>query len=352
MRYSLLILMFSITACGEEKAPQTTVQDTPPPPTTYSKSINLYTARYFELDKELINKFQKEYGVKVNVVLDNADNIIRRIKDEADKPQADVVLLPGLEDIYQLKEAHLLYPFSDPLIDNKTHSRNRDKDNMWTSLSKRAIGVGGAHKRVPYDAFATYDDLIAPKFRKKIVISSAQNKSNQFFIASMLVTEGEAKTKKWIKGIMSNLAIPPVASDIEAVKAVGQGKADLSIINTSALIQYQHSGQPEDFDIGSNVGIKYPVNTKNGTYYNLTPIGIVKGTKDFQNALNLIIFLTGKEQQPIFCQTLHEYPVNGFAEIDDFLIGIGGFNEVAMDFDEVFKSIPRAKAIMKEYHWE
>ncbi len=317
-----------------------------------NKAITLYTSRYYILDKELFDKFEKLYKVKVNVVLDNADNLLARLKKEATNPQADLVLTSNLQDIYAIKDANLLTTFSDPLIDDNTHSRNQDKQGMWVGLSKWAMGVGGAHKRVPYDAFSTYADLTNKKFKQKIVVSSSQNKSNQFMIATMLITEGEAATRNWIKGIMANLAQPPLPTDVEAVKAVGSGYADLSIINTSALIQYQHSGVPEDFKVGSNVGIKYPVNSKNGTYYNLTPIGIVKGTKHYQDALNLILFLIAKEQQPTFCQSLHEYPVNVFAEIDDFIIGIGGFNEETIDFNKVIKSIPQAISIMNEYNWK
>ena len=316
------------------------------------KEITLYTSRYFTLDKQLFDGFAKAYKVKVNVVLDNAENLIDRLKKEAGNPQADVVLMSNLQDMYQLKDANLLTTFSDPFIDDNTHIRNQDKQGTWVGLSKWAMGVGGAHKRVPYDAFTSYADLTNPKFKNKIVISSAKNKSNQFLVASMIVTEGEAATKRWIKGIISNLAQPPFATDVEAVKAVGQGYADLSIINTSALIEYQHSGVPEDFETGSNVGIKYPLNSKNASYYNLTPIGIVKGTKHYQDALNLILYLIAKEQQPVFCQTLHEYPVNVFSEIDDFILGIGGFNEETMDFNEIAKNIPKAIEIMHQNGWK
>lgn len=349
LRLFSFMIVFLLFGCNNEQAGNTHSSTTE---TATNKSITLYTTRYYVLDKELFDQFEKQYKIKVNVVVDKAEGLLDRLKKEAANPQADLVLTSNLQDIYAIKEAKLLTTFSDPFIDNNTHTRNQDKQGMWVGLAKWAMGVGGAHKRVPYDAFSSYDDLTQAKFKNKVVVSSSQNKSNQFMIASMLVTEGEAATRKWIKGIMNNLAQPPYATDIKAVKAVGSGKADISIINTSALIQYQQSGAQEDFRIGSNVGIKYPVNSKNGTYYNLTPIGIVNGTKHYNDALSLILFLIDKEQQPKFCQSLHEYPVNVFAEIDDFILGIGGFKEESIDFNKVYQSIPQAIALMEEYNWK
>ena len=53
----------------------------------------------------------------------------------------------------------------------------------------------------------SYEDLASNDFKNKIAIRSSSNIYNQSLIASLIYHNGESKTKKWLKGFVSNFSL-------------------------------------------------------------------------------------------------------------------------------------------------
>ena len=54
--------------------------------------MNLYTSRHYDVDNDLYKKFEKETGIKVNLIKGEADELIERIKREGTATKADLFL--------------------------------------------------------------------------------------------------------------------------------------------------------------------------------------------------------------------------------------------------------------------
>ena len=50
-------------------------------------SLTIYTHRHYDVDKEIFANFEKEMGIKINVVNASADELIQRIESEEDQTQ-------------------------------------------------------------------------------------------------------------------------------------------------------------------------------------------------------------------------------------------------------------------------
>ena len=66
--------------------------------------------------------------------------------------------------------------------------------------------------------------------KNKIAIRSSSNIYNQSLIASLIYHNGESKTKKWLKGFVSNFS-RSLKNDRAQVMSVAYGEADLTINN-------------------------------------------------------------------------------------------------------------------------
>ena len=54
--------------------------------------VNVYSARHYDTDDELIQRFTSETGIKVNLIEGNSDTLLARIKQEGDLSAADVFI--------------------------------------------------------------------------------------------------------------------------------------------------------------------------------------------------------------------------------------------------------------------
>ena len=61
---------------------------------TEESVVNVYTHRHYDVDQQLFDQFEKETGIKVNVVNANADELIQKMEAEGEESPADVHTVP------------------------------------------------------------------------------------------------------------------------------------------------------------------------------------------------------------------------------------------------------------------
>ena len=57
--------------------------------TNTEQEITLYTHRHYDTDKVIFSKFEKETGIKVNIVKASADELIQKLESEGKQSPAD-----------------------------------------------------------------------------------------------------------------------------------------------------------------------------------------------------------------------------------------------------------------------
>ena len=70
--------MLFLAACGTNNSEKNTTKS----------EVNLYTSRHYDVDNDLYKKFEKETGIKVNLIKGEADELIERIKREGNATKA------------------------------------------------------------------------------------------------------------------------------------------------------------------------------------------------------------------------------------------------------------------------
>ena len=59
------------------------------------QEVNVYTHRHYPTDQELFAQFEKQTGIKVNVVNASADELMQKMIQEGEQSPADVLITVG-----------------------------------------------------------------------------------------------------------------------------------------------------------------------------------------------------------------------------------------------------------------
>jgi iron(III) transport system substrate-binding protein len=320
---------------------------------TEEKVVNVYTARHYEVDEKLYKAFTDETGIKVNVVKsDKAPELIERIKREGDKTEADLFLTVDGGILNTAKTAGLLQPIESKEVDSIVPKNLRDKDNEWVALSSRARVIVYAKDRVKPEQLSTYEDLATDKWKGKVLARSSTNLYNQSLLASFIALDGEQKAEAWAKGVATNLARTPDGGDRDQAKAVVAGTGDVAIMNSYYVGQLANSAKPEEVKVAEQIGVFFPNQQTTGTHINVSGVGLVKHSKNKENAIKLMEYLVNEKSQSEIAKANFEHPVNNKAEMPELLKSWGTFKTQEIDFAVLGENNAKATQIFNKVGWK
>ena len=183
MKKSLIFLVVAImlvlAACGNESG---TEKDT----VAKKSEVNLYTSRHYDVDNELYKMFEDETGIKVNVIKDEADVLIERIKREGSATKADLLLTADVGRLYRAKEEGILQAVSSDILSKQIPENLRDVDDMWVGLTKRARILVYNKDKIKPEELSTYEALTEDKWKSRVLVRSSESVYNQSPLASFI----------------------------------------------------------------------------------------------------------------------------------------------------------------------
>ena len=345
--YSLVIvtLLFS---CKKEKQESKEIIEV----TKKEEVVIVYTHRHYPADKQLFAQFEKETGIKVNVVNAKADELIQKMTTEGEHSPADVLITVDAGRLVRAKNKNLLQSVSSEILNTTIPSHLRDIDNQWFSLTKRARVVVYAKDRVKPESLSSYDELTASEWNKKILIRSSSNIYNQSLLASIIANEGEEKATVWAKGMVANMARTPKGNDRDQVKAIVAGEGDIAVVNTYYIGKLVNSKNPEEVKAGEGVGVFFPNQETTGTHKNVSGAGVAKYAPNKENAVKFIEFLVSEASQKVFAEANYEYPVNTKVAPSALLQSWGTFKEDTLSLQKLGENNKKAVIIFDIVGWK
>jgi ABC-type Fe3+ transport system, periplasmic component len=314
--------------------------------------VNVYSARHYDVDRLLYERFTEATGIRVNVIEGSAQELIERIKREGESTPADLFITVDGGILSSAKSAGILQPFESDVIENQVPAHLRDPDNQWIGLSTRARIIAYAKDRVDPGELSTYEDLAADKWKGKVLVRSSTHLYNQSLVASLIALNGEEQTLEWAKGVAANLARDPEGGDRDQAKAVVAGIGDVAIMNSYYVGQLSASENPEEVKVAERIGVFFPNQDTTGTHVNISGAGLIKHSRNKGNATKLVEFLTDEDSQATFSAANFEFPVNGKAELPELLKSWGEFKTQRIDFAVLGENNARAVEIMNEAGWK
>ena len=277
----------------------------------FSAEVNVFSARHYDSDIQLYEKFTASTGIQVNVISGKSGALEKRIIEEGLDSKADLYITADAGRLGAFDAKGMLQSgLSSDTIKSLVPSNFRT--SKWVGIAKRARIVYFAPERVTGAELTglTYESLADSKWQGRLVIRKSNNIYNQSLVASLIANNGKKTTTEWAKGIVNNMARAPKGNDRAQILAVAAGEADIAIANTYYLaLMLSGKKGTEQQEAAKKVKPFFPNQNDRGTHMNISGAGLVKGAPNKENAIKLVEFLLSKEAQEHIVNNTFEYPM-------------------------------------------
>ncbi|WP_125778831.1 Fe(3+) ABC transporter substrate-binding protein [Pseudoalteromonas rubra] len=311
--------------------------------------VNIYSYRQPFLIQPILDDFTKQTGIKTNVVFAKK-GLIERVKREGKHGRADLVLTSNFSAMIQLEELGLTNPIDSDTVDKNIPASFRDPDGHWVALTKRVRNVYSSKDRAGKLTSLSYEELADPKYKGKICTRSGKHPYNLGLVASMIAHHGQAETKTWLQGVKANLARKPQGNDRAQVKAVKEGLCDLALGNSYYFGKMLEDSKQKAW--ADAVYINFPNQSDRGSHLNVSGVVMTKYSKNKENALKLIEFMTDNKAQNMYASMNMEYPVKPGVELSKLVASWGTFKEDSLPLSEISKYRPMALKLIDEVKFD
>lgn len=315
------------------------------------RTLNLYSSRHYDTDRELYDGFTRQAGVRVRLVEANSDQLMERIRAEGANSPADVLILVDAGRLARAQELGLLQPARSAVLDSRIPAHLRDPEGHWFGFSMRARVVMFDRALGLPPGLARYEDLARPEYRGMVSTRSSGNIYSIGWTASMLAANGAEATEAWARGVAANLSRPPQGGDTDQIRAVAAGQGRLAISNTYYLGNLARSARAEDRAIGERMAVLFPNQADRGTHVNISGAGVLRTAPNREAAVAFLEYLSGPAAQAIFADGNSEYPVVADAQPNAFLRGLGAFRQDPLNAARMAALSPEALRIMQRAGW-
>lgn len=319
-----------------------------------SEEVNVYSHRHYAVDKELYDEFFKQTGIKVNLLKAPSAQLIQRINKEGKYTKADVLVTTDVGMLELAKSKNIFQSIQSEFLEKTVPKYLKDKDNLWFALTKRARVIAYNIDEVKPEELSTYEDLVDEKWEDRIVVTKATEVYNQSLLASIIVNDGATKAQQWAAGVKKNMVRKPRGIDKDSLRAIASGIGDVAIVNTYYIGQMMKGRSFSDRATSEMIGVFFPNQGENerGTHINISGAGVVKYSKNKENAIKFIEFLASVKAQELFAQVNFEYPVNPEAKISEVLQEWGSFKEDKTSLYKIGNQNIQSVKMLNQVGWD
>ena len=275
-----------------------------------AKEVNIFTSRHYDSDIQLYKKFTEVTGIEVNVISGKAKALEKRIVEEGKDSNADLVIVADVGALYSFQKKNLLQKTESKIL--KKNIPNHLRNDYWFGITKRSrILFYNPHLIKSEDLVnINYEDLSKEKWKNKILVRRSDNIYNQSLVASIIENNGTKFTEIWVRGLVNNMARKPKGNDRAQLLALASGEGMIAIANTYyyALMLSGKKGEDQK-KAAQKIKPVFPNQTNRGTHINISGGAILKYSKNKENAVKLLEFLTTELAQKHIVNNTYEYSV-------------------------------------------
>ena len=313
-----------------------------------SREVRVYSGRHYNTDRAIFKKFSEISGIRVRLIETTGLSVVERLKREGSSSKADLILLVDAARISNAARSGLLQSYRSKKLDLEVPKNLRDPKGRWYSLTRRVRVMVANPSLIDIGKIKTYSDLSNPSLKGKVCLRKRKSPYNQSLVANQIVQRGEAKTKSWLKGMISNVEQAYFPGDIGITRAVAQGQCGIGIVN-HYYVARMLAGINGTKD--KNLAKKVVVITPDPAHVNVSAGGLAKYAKNKDEAIELLEFLASTDGSSGLAGPTFEHPLKGFNEASE-VKGFGKFIPDLVTIDQLGRNNKKAINLMKKAGWE
>jgi len=263
--------------------------------------LTLYSGRGESFVKPIIEQFQRDSGIKVNVRYGDTAQLAVLIQEEGQRSPADLFWGQDAGAMGALANAGML-----ATLPREVYAGLPDiytsTTGQWVATSGRARVIAYSTERVKADELPqSVFDLTADKYRGRVALPPT-NGSFQAFVTAMRVQHGDDKTLAWLKGIAAN-DLKTFRNNSTSVAGIADGEADFALVNNYYLPRFKATDK--DYPVAQAFFADGDV----GNLVNVAGIAVLKSSKNQDASIQLVNFLLSSAAQQYFTSKVNEYAV-------------------------------------------
>lgn len=274
---TIALVAFMLVACGSKSGDD--------------KKLVVYTPNSEGLIQAVIPLFEKETGIKVEVISAGTGDLISRITAEKDNPTADV-LFGGTYTQY-FSNRDLFQDYVSKEDENIVEEyRNKTGFITFTVLDGSVMIVN--KELTEGMEITSYDDLLRPELKGKIATADPASSSSAFAqLTNILLAKGGYESDEawdYVEKLVQQWDGKIQSGSSSVYKSVVDGEMVVGLTYEDPVAKLIKDG-------ATNVEVVYP---SEGAVFLPAGTGIVKGAKNLDNAQLFVDFLLSEQVQDIF----------------------------------------------------
>src|SRR5215475_14411055 len=248
-------------------------------------SLSWYTSTPVDLAQQLIEAFQKETGIKVQLLRTGGQAVLRRILPEiaAGQPGADIITMSDGGAANGMAKQGQVVAFR-PVGFDKVLDVAKDPQGRWIAQRLQLAGIAVRTDKVaPADVPKTWSDLTNPKYKGQMVMPDPSFTAIQLVVVAMLSQKFGWDFYKALR-----------ANDTMIVQGHQQV---FSTMQSGERLIGAESSDPRSFAHGHEVPNQTLIAPSEGAFFVTSPTAIIKGAKSPNAAKLFAQFMIAPEAQ-------------------------------------------------------
>lgn len=310
--------------------------------TSSSKNLVIYCPHPINFINTIVQEFEVETGIKVEVVAAGTGELLKRIQMERENPLGDVIWGGSRASLETCKR------YFDPYTSENEPfflARYIDPGRSYTPFTiiptvfmynKNLMPAGGYPR--------TWAELLDPKWRGTIAFADPSLSSSSFeALVNMLFAMGKGIPEngwEYVSKFIDNIEGRLLGGSPAVYNGVANGEYAVGVTFEEAAANYRKQGAP--------VGIVYPWE---GTIVQPDGVAVIKGARNRENARLFVDFVTSKKVQTKIVRDLNRRscrvdvpPVLGLLDINSMRVIPGDYAWAGGNKEKILK---RFKDLMK-----
>jgi iron(III) transport system substrate-binding protein len=260
--------------------------------------LTVYSGRSEEFIAPFFAQWENESGIKLNIRYGDSAELAAQILEEGSNSPADLFLSQDAGSLGAVAQAGLFTELSDDVasaIPATYVAANRN----WVGVTGRARVFAYAPDRIK-DLPKSFTDLTNSQYKNQLGIAPT-NASFQAFLTALINAKGKEFAKTWLEGLQAN-GVKIFSKNSAIVEAIDKGEISIGLVNHYYVWEVSKGlGRPIDVKIG------FFAPGDLGNLTNVSGAGVLKSSKKYQAAQDLINYLTSAPTQQKFVTETHEY---------------------------------------------
>lgn len=266
-----------------------------------ASELTLYSGRSEATIDPLIQQFQDQTGIAVNVRYGDTAQLAIMLREEGPLSPADLFWAQDVSAMGSLSQRDLLTRLPDEILAGLPAIFTSERHD-WVAASGRVRLIAYAPSRVQLIAMPDRVlDLIDDHYAGRVGWAPTEG-SFQTFVTAMRVSHGDGATLQWLLDMRNN-GTRPFRDNSALLAGIASSEIDYALIDNHYLPRLK-AADP-DFPVEQIFFGAGDI----GNLVHGSAIAIMEGSGEEEAAASFVRFLLSAEAQRYFTDALFEYPV-------------------------------------------